>query len=60
MSTQRYDLYTYPFVGGEPEITCCPFGEYVLYEDHISEVKALQEEITLLKSKLNFDWNSIK
>jgi hypothetical protein len=35
-------------------------GYFVLYEDHISEVKALQEEIALLKSKLNFDWDSIK
>lgn len=36
------------------------YGEWCQYEDHISEVKALQEEIALLKSKLNFDWDSIK
>lgn len=35
-------------------------GEWVYYEDHFSEVSALQEEIVLLESKLNFDWESIK
>ncbi len=60
MSIQRYDIW-YNRIGqclqADVEQLC---GDWVLYEDHISEVKALQEEISLLKSKLNFDWDSIK
>jgi hypothetical protein len=54
-SITRYDIG--PYSSGMDVIED---GEWTLYDDHISEVKALQEEIALLKSKLNFDWNSIK
>lgn len=57
MSIQRYDIYSQY---NHPQEEISAFGDWVYYNDHISEVKALQEEITLLKSKLNFDWDSIK
>lgn len=55
MSIPRYDIGPY-----SSSMDMFEDGEWILYDDHISEVKALQEEIALLKSKLNFDWDSIK
>ncbi len=59
-SITRYDIW-YNRIGqclqADVEQLC---GDLVRYNEHISEVKTLQEEISLLKSKLNFDWDGIK
>lgn len=60
MSITRYDIWydrMEECLQTDVEQGCV---DWVHYNDHISEVKALQEEISLLKSKLNFDWDSIK
>lgn len=54
----RYDIWHDSWDGLRTDIESD--GKWCQYEDHISEVKTLQEEISLLKSKLNFDWDSIK
>lgn len=37
-----------------------PAGEFVYHEDHLVEVKALQDEIVRLQSLLNFDLDECK
>jgi hypothetical protein len=57
MSITRYDIYSQY---NQPREEITEIGDWVYYKDHISEVKALQEEIALLKAKLNFDWDGVK